>query len=1452
MYDRDDFNVPNCDAIIEVPVENIVDVTNVDENEQISRDIENTKRTAEIKIHPDLVDIDFELIADQTSNTLCVKQELANNLVVNCDNIIDENMCMMNEIVNKDDSIFPLSVPQPANRDIGGQFPNPYNAVDVPVCDNLVDLSDNSDKEIEMHDKTFVLNSELEGLVFPVPDQISDNDFAHSTSVSTITVHFQTRNNCPFLPGKICDRPLSFLCDTGAAITTVSLALFKRLPDLTKHPTSTLMTHSIKTVSGESLPIDGLTLSKFQIGENIYPFYAYIVKNLTYDVILGADFLTHYQSVIDFDSSTLQLPPPTDTPPPCPIPDFSCSVHAAMTCVLPPFSESVIPANLHDSAQNVSTSTLVGLVESSSRLIERYSLCGAAALVRVSGDNTIPFRVINPTSQPVTIYRRTNLGKFSSFEPPPVVSIVDDSSTVPNVQPSSTSNSTSETFIDLSHTDLAEEQRAQLTQLLHDNRDVFAFTDDELGHTSLVQHHIDTGNAQPVRQQPYRVSPKVRDCIDEHVEKMLEQGIIQPSVSPWAAPVVLVKKKDGSERFCVDYRKLNSVTRRDSHPIPHVQDTLDCLHGTCYFSCMDLRSGYWQVEVDDESKPKTAFATHSGLFEFRKMPFGLANAPSTFQRLMHAVLRGLHYEICLVYLDDIIIFSRTFEDHLAHLNDVFSRLRSANVRLKPSKCSFARSSVEYLGHVVSRDGITPDPSKIRAVKEFPVPRCTRDVRSFLGLANYYRRFIRNFATIASPLNQLTHKNTRFNWTAACDNAFHELKSSLISAPILAYPDFSLPFELHTDASSTGIGYALCQTQAGLNRAIAYGGRDLNAAERNYSTTEREALAIVEAIKKFRNYLYDRKFTIYTDHHALRWLMSIKDPNGRLARWALLIQQYDFTIVYKAGKLNSDADALSRRSYAEIPTLNAYDFAGVPIERIRQLQHDDAELADLIAYLETSELPTNQNRARSFLLQGDKFYLDENGLLFCLWTPSKRRRYDVCSQLVIPDALKHEILVWAHDDITAGHLGPQKTYGKIRTRYYWRNMFRDIERWCKSCVDCAMKKSPRNRHKAPLLPIPVENAFDRVAVDCLGPFPVSNAGNRYVVVFTEYLTRWPEAFAVPNIDAHTIASLLIDNILARHGAPRTLLSDRGTNFLSALVRAVCDLLNTKKVNTTAYHPQTDGMVERFNHTLCQSVSMYVSRDQKDWDTHLPAVLFGYRVSPHDTTGESPFYLLYGREPRLPVDVSLLPPCNKSNSISEHRARIVQTLEEAHAIARDNIQRAQQNMKEIHDRSAQEPKFMVGDRVWVYTPKTKKGLSRKLMHHWHGPFRIVEKCSPVHFKLRTCDNRLVSVTVHTNRMKPYYDPDSRPQNAPNTDMSTELAIPADELPEDSFPKPSVIVQPTATQSIPSASSTPTETVYNIEKIVKQRTRKGKKQCLVKWEGYSAKHNSWVDETDIVETD
>ncbi len=375
-------------------------------------------------------------------------------------------------------------------------------------------------------------------------------------------------------------------------------------------PSSKTFQQAIRSVSGENMPIKGVVLVPFQIGEYNYTFYAYIIENLTHYAILGSDFLGHYQAVIDFDHQSLELLPPGERSPPYPALNLLCSVHAYKKCVLLPNTESVIPATLKCNL-DLPTDGLVGIIESNPTLAECYQVCGAVTLVRVTEEFTVPFRIINPTSQPVTIYHCTNLGQFSSYEAPQIVFVI-NTNNVPDDKFQHASLLVES--IDLSNSNIDDKQQAQLNKLLQDNHDVFALKDDELGQTSLVEHHIDTGNSRPIYQQPYCVSPAVRTSIDNHVQEMLDQGIIQPSVSLWAALVVLVCKKDGTERFCVDYRQLNKVTWRDSHPILHVQDTLDCLHGTSYFSCLDLRSGYWQVEVDDESKPKTAFATHSRLY----------------------------------------------------------------------------------------------------------------------------------------------------------------------------------------------------------------------------------------------------------------------------------------------------------------------------------------------------------------------------------------------------------------------------------------------------------------------------------------------------------------------------------------------------------------------------------------------------------------------------------------------------------------------------------------------------------------------------------------------------------------------------------------------------------------------------------------------------------------------
>ena len=459
----------------------------------------------------------------------------------------------------------------------------------------------------------------------------------------------------------------------------------------------------------------------------------------------------------------------------------------------------------------------------------------------------------------------------------------------------------------LSHLD--EKDRTSLTALISEYAEVFALDPSELGCTHLASHTIDTGDQKPIRQSLRRTPFALRRKVDGMVEEMLEHGVISPSKSPWASPIVLIKKKDGGLRFCVDYRKVNAAMKLDEFPLPRIDDTLDLLAGSRYFTTLDLASGYWQGPIDPASQEKTAFTTFSGLYEFTKMPFGLVNAPATFQRLMEVVLSDLARDVCLVYLDDILVMGKTFEEHTDHLKKVFERIHNAGLRLKPKKYFFAQEKVEYLGHVVSAGGISTDPAKLSAISQFPTPTTVKTLRSFLGLASYYRKFVPRFAKIAQPLHALTKKDTLFEWTQQCQSAYDELKELLMSSPVLAYPDFSRAFILETDASAAGLGAVLAQEQGGAVRPIAFASRSLQPHEKNYGVTEMEGLGVVWAVKHFRPYLYGHKCTVYTDHEALKAILNTPQPSGKLARWGMAIQELDITIIHRPGRNNANADAL---------------------------------------------------------------------------------------------------------------------------------------------------------------------------------------------------------------------------------------------------------------------------------------------------------------------------------------------------------------------------------------------------------------------------------------------------------------------------------------------------------------------------------------------------------------
>ena len=1203
--------------------------------------------------------------------------------------------------------------------------------------------------------------------------------------------------------------------DSGSGLSIMSSEMFSCVNAKSSTPL-VLSNNTIlaKTATGDKLSVLGTTCVTVDLGDSCWIVECYVVSNFKYAFLLGTDFMIRSGAKIDLDSLHVslgqsRLPIRIDRKP------RQVQVNVVEALEIPARSEAILSGRVNGLSGTV-------LVEPKHALsCENGSLVYPARCVAYVNDGIVPLKIANPNSFPVKVFPETCVGMAETVG-------VDDvnEQTGENDLHSFPNELSWLKDIDMSDSSLNEDERNQLLNLLQEYSDVFVTRETDVGCARRFSHKIDTGNNDPIRQRPYRIPHSQQEMVDEHIQLMLKKGIIQESNSPWSQPLVIVTKKDGSPRFCVDFRKLNAITKKQVFPMPRIDEVLDSLGDSCYFTTLDLASGYWQVPMDPDDMEKTAFCTRSGNFHFRVMAMGLTNASFTFQKMMQLVLSGLQWNICMVYLDDVIVFSKSFQKHLDNLRLVFDRFRKEGLKLKPKKCHFCKPEVLYLGHIVGKNGIRPNPEKVSCISNYPVPTNCSEVRSFVALCSYYRRFIKDFASKASPLHALLKKGVQFKWTEKCQLAFEQLRDSLLGEPILSYPDFDHKFELYTDASNTGIGAVLSQNINGEEKTLAYASRSLKPHERKYSTIERECLAMVWAVKYFRPYLFGKEFDIITDHNPLRWLDNAKDPHSRLSRWSLTLQSYSFNIRHRSGKLHNNADALSRmpepvknETTGKQVHVSAIDVPGLQLDRVRQMQNQDPSLQVMLDYLRKGDIPDDASSARK-LMASCEDYLLEDDVLYHLDRGRARSRNAIRKQLVVPRSLKDEVMLSCHEELTSGHLGFEKTYLKIRTRYFWTGMYSEIEQWCKSCVDCATKKTPRNLPKAPLQPIPVEGPFDRVAVDVLGPFPTSEKGNKYVIIFTDYLTKWVEAFAVKDFGADTTAKLFVEEVICRHSAPRKLLSDRGKNFLSKVVKAVCKLVNTAKVNTTSYHPECDGLLERFNHSLTTIISMYVSEHQKDWDLFIPYALFAYRTAVQSSTKETPFFLMYGRDPRLPIDVSLLKAKEQYANTTDYRSVLAERFMDARKLAHENIELAQQRQKVQYDKNAKEVNYEVGERVWLYTPNNKTGLSSKLTHNWHGPFRILAKKSPVNYLLDSNEERNITQVVHVNRLKPFISLDSRPDDTPQQEATTTT----NDEPNDSDEE-----YETASESDPAE--------LEVDKILDKRTtknRSGRKetQYLIQW--------------------
>lgn len=698
---------------------------------------------------------------------------------------------------------------------------------------------------------------------------------------------------------------MSMLADTGSNVTILRKQLFDELP-LVEKTRLIPINMSLTTATGDTAPFYGKIPTHISVGSQILDHVVYLA-DINSDGILGMDFFKSNKCQIDVGRNSLKL---NGEEIPCCHKEestifTSCRVQVSEHTVIPPETEVIMLGKAIGSIAGT-----IGIVEPNANFSQRSGLLIGKSLVDVR-NGYIPIRVANLEKKPCTVYRNTIAAVYESVSPPEIVEIqsIDVAPTENNTEVPHHLKEVFEKFIE----HLSKEQREKVKTLLIKHQKVFSRNCDDIGRTHIVEHTIDTGDARPVKLAPYRVPLAKRLAAEKEIVDMAETGIIEPSFSPWSSPVVMVTKPNGSIRFCCDFRKLNDNTVKDSQPLPRIDDTLDALSGAAWFSTLDCKSGFWQVGMAEQDKHKTAFSVQGcGLWQFTVMPFGLCNAPATFERLMERVLAGLTWKQCLVYLDDIISYSKTFDEHLAHLHVIFTRIDKANLKLSPEKCVLFQKQVSFLGHLVSEDGVATDPRKIEDVKNWRTPRSVREVRSFLGLCSYYRKFVMCFSTIAKPLHKLTEKGTQLSWSEACETAFRELKLALTQAPILVYPKSEGLYILDTDASAVGLGAVLAQVQGGAEKVISYYSHCLSKPERHYCVTRRELLAVICSVKHYHHYLFGRHFVIRSDHGALRWLTNFKNPEGQIARWLEIVSTYDYVIEHRAGRIHSNADVLSRR------------------------------------------------------------------------------------------------------------------------------------------------------------------------------------------------------------------------------------------------------------------------------------------------------------------------------------------------------------------------------------------------------------------------------------------------------------------------------------------------------------------------------------------------------------
>jgi hypothetical protein len=916
----------------------------------------------------------------------------------------------------------------------------------------------------------------------------------------------------------------------------------------------------------------------------------------------------------------------------------------------------------------------------------------------------------------------------------------------------------------------------------------------------------------------------LREFLDEHLAK----GWIRPSDSPTGAPILFIKKKDGSYRLCVDYRGLNRLTRKDRYPLPLISELLDRAGRAKIYSKIDLRIGYFNVRVAEGDEWKTAFRTRHGSFEFLVMPLGLCNAPSTFQRFMNEIFADLVDVTVVVYLDDILIFSDNEEDHVRHVREVLRRLREQNLFGKLSKCSFHQETVEYLGFILSPSGLSMDPVKIQTIRDWPEPRKVKDVQSFLGFGNFYRRFIHNFSEQVAPLTRLTRKNVPWNFNSTCRSAFEGLKQAFSSAPVLVNFVPGAPLIVETDASDYAIaGILSTVSDSNSVHPIAFFSRTMSPAELNYDTHDKELLAIHEAFRTWRHYLEGAAtpVDVVTDHKNLEYFSTTKLLSRRQARWSEFLSGFNMVVRFRPGKLGTKPDALTRR-FDVYPKGGDRDYASSNPHNLRPVFTSE----QLVSSLRASTLADPVLRAAITMDINDL----HSGILaalsddvFCQsqlavarsesdprWTVDNSGFLRLDGRIYVPDAndLRLKVLRNKHDHPISGHFGQNKTLELVRREYTWPEIRTYIRDYCKSCTTCARSKARRHRPYGTLkqLPIP-EKPWNSISMDFIEKLP-SSEGFSAILVVVDRLTK--QSIFIPTYDTITapeLAQLFLVHVFSKHGVPSHVTCDRGSEFVSRFFRSLGKALDMRLHFTSGYHPEGDGQTERVNQTLEQYLRMYCNYQQDNWSQLLPLAEFAYNNAPSATTGVSPFFANKGYHP----SISVHPERDLTSALAREMAV---DLDELHQELREQIAQAQKRYQHYADlRRTPAPEFPIGSQAFVKaqffrTSRPSKKLSEKNL----GPFEVIARVGSHSYTLRLPDSmRAVHPVFHVSQLEP-----STPNTIPNRVQP---------------PPPPVIIDG--------------EPEFEISEILDSKIDKRRRTCkllyLVRWEGYEGtdEETSWM---------